>query len=232
MKTCAECGGPVKKPRKRFCCETCRTIWQENRFERARKSPPEMKPIADVDVYFSGETIACPVVGCGWEGQALGQHVNWKHGIDADHLRELLGLNRGQSTITPQLSSILAAASRKNIHSLLKNQYDVKLLNRRGRTLRPQAIKHAKEAKASPEARRILSIAGKNINSARRAALREQLIEQTNRKTTGVCIHCGNTYVVSIMHARRSKYCGQKCRSDHNRQRCKIAASKLMPSGD
>lgn len=225
-RTCPTCGAAMrgrKMRQRRFCTDACRMAWQENRFELARANPPEIKPSDDLDALCKGPTIVCPVIGCEWEGRSLGQHCNMVHGLHVDHLRELLGLCRSQSTATRDIGAFRSIVAKRTFRP--EDRYDITLCNRTKKSVRAQTLERAKKARAVPEVRAKLRAAGnKSKEPERRKAIAKVLAQSKKRMTSMVCLECGTSAQVNILDVHRKKYCSLKCRNAYNRRRRKNTA--------
>lgn len=104
-RTCQGCGGDFpRSQRKKYCSDRCRRRFFAERFDRWIASPESVALPQNFDEFLLREQLPCPISGCNWEGEHLGNHVNFAHGITARQFKKLCGFNLSTGLIGDRLA--------------------------------------------------------------------------------------------------------------------------------
>jgi hypothetical protein len=190
-KTCPQCGKQFQVRTKKYCSATCRREYFAARFDRWIASPQQVALPQNFDEYMLKDTLPCLIPGCDWEGENLGNHVNFTHGITADQFRELVGFNVGTGLVGAALKEHMASRMRDAIAKGLAPAFD-------GNQRRPDLQSHSSPRLEAKE------------HGAKARAL---LVNTTSKREPRPCRVCGQS--VEQSYTGRKLYCSTVCRSKY-----------------
>lgn len=105
-RVCAGCGAEYSRSRKaKYCSSLCRRKYFAERFDRWIANPEAVALPQNFDEFLARTVLTCPVSGCEWEGEFLGAHVNFAHGITAREFKKLCGFNVTTGLVGQELSA-------------------------------------------------------------------------------------------------------------------------------
>lgn len=108
--TCLNCGHKwidKASAKRRYCSKLCYRQYLSQRFDRWMASPQQIALPQSFDEFMAQDELPCLVEGCDWVGLALGNHVNFAHGITAEEFKRAVGFNLSTGLVTPELSDKL-----------------------------------------------------------------------------------------------------------------------------
>lgn len=190
-KICKGCG--VEFPRSKrtvYCTKVCMRKYFTERFDRWIANPETIALPQNFDEFLSQSVLTCPVADCEWEGEFLGAHVNFEHGITAREFKKLCGFNVTTGLIGTELSSFFSERAK------------VALENGQLRIgVPPECVPVAKPGD------RYISLEQKEHHRKARALL--------PKHSTAIlaCLQCGCD--VQQPYSGKKKYCSVSCRNKH-----------------
>jgi hypothetical protein len=195
---CCVCGGDTGARSRKYCGIECRREERAAKFAAVAANPPAVETPDDYVAYLDSNTLPCLVVGCEWEGEWLGRHVDRVHSLSVAQFKELAGFNRGTSLLGKAAKAKRVALAHKLIAAghLVPGHVENLAGSQTGGTCRSQGRKrHSQAMKAT--------LAGGAV-------------------VVLTCHGCGCEYESNEFAQRRSKYCTTACRhAAYARERAK-----------
>ena len=178
---------------RRFCSSACYRKYMAQRFDRWMANPQNIALPQSFDEFMTQEELPCLIEGCDWKGQALGNHVNFAHGITAAEFKRAAGFNLSTGLITPEVFEHFS--QRPHIQN--------------GGPLHP----YTGGVPAVPAVRYYKSLEGKEHGRTARL-----LMGASPDLPPRICDGCGKEYCPSPL-GWSSRYCSIECRSEQYKKR-------------
>ena len=235
---CLECGGEFfakASRKKRFCSQNHYRAYLAKRFDRWIASPEGIALPQAYDEFMTLSELPCLVDGCDWQGQHLGAHVNFAHGITADEFKKMAGFNRGTGLCTAEVSQKLSERPHLSLAMFPPNFVRSKTDNRGAQHVSHEALEHLIKGRALAAATlqppaRVCKGCGKSFEQSTvyGAALfcttkcRSKFYREAMPVFTLICGHCGVAFQSRAPNQKKRNdeglpvFCGYKCRGLHN----------------
>lgn len=222
--SCPQCGEDTATGRK-YCSNLCRRRYFAERFDRFVANPEQIALPQNFDEFLLQSSLPCLFDGCEWSGPNLAVHVNFAHGISADDFKELVGFNKTTGLVCPELSRELSAKAKRLIAEgvLVSDPSHLESADRSRKGLRLEGKEHWQKSMAlgGGHKRFVEAAVAKSREPERRKEMGER-VKQTIAEMPTValtCQECGVSFETKEMHAKRAKFCSQKCRNDCNNRK-------------
>lgn len=223
--TCFECKEQFLTrvcQKRKFCSKKCFREFFSSRFDRFVANPEKIALPQCYDEFLTQEELPCLIEGCNWSGKCLGIHVNLFHGITAEKFREMAGFNRGTALVTMAVSDYRSEVAKRVFKEEDRHPIDQCDHVQRGKT-RLEGKEHAVKVRSFPEVKESMRKAGvRSSTQETREKARKGIASRRLIELVKVCEFCEKEYTTNLMSAKRSRFCGKKCRNGFNRKRCKL----------
>lgn len=113
---CEQCGHQfeaIASAGQRFCSRGCARRFRAAQFDDLVAVLEQVPRLTNFDEFLSRDILHCPIDGCHWHGEDLGQHVSQGHGIPAAKFKAKAGFNKHTGLIGRDLSRRLSARNRR-----------------------------------------------------------------------------------------------------------------------
>lgn len=233
-------GCQVEYPRSRkaaFCSRQCQRRYFAERFDRWIANPEFVALPQNFDEFLARVILTCPIAGCEWEGESLGTHVNYEHGVTARNFKKLCGFNLKTGLIGQNLSESMAAKAKR----LLAEGVWTAGVPAGSIATKPEsyvsleAKEHARKTRAELPAFREVYLNCKSCGvEVQQPYLGQRLYCSTacrskfyGRKAIADlrCAYCGGQFTGSRAQARRSQKALPVCCSEGCRNRLNVTAA-------
>jgi len=141
---CDQCAHPFEarpSSTQRFCSRGCARRYRAAQFDDLVAALDKVPRLSNFDEFLARDVLACPVEGCHWHGEDLGQHVSQAHGIPAVRFKSKAGFNKHTGLVGRNLSRRLSERNRN-----LVPLNDTTRGRGGGSGLRPEAQEHFDKA--------------------------------------------------------------------------------------